>query len=143
MSSRIGRPCYIRTSLCRRAPRFLAHPGGTTVESFRRPRGMFFTWDPRVSEACIDHALRDAPGDAPGDGNKVTLATPRYQEAFTYFRSFYLHECADGTINREDASDFDPTFDHPQEVRYFLFIFYRSEDYLVIEWLPNVRPFIL
>ncbi|KAI3333862.1 prolyl aminopeptidase-like protein [Ustulina deusta] len=94
------------------------------VESFRRPRGMFSTWDPRALEAWIDHALRDAPADAAGGGNEVTLATPRHQEAFTYFRPLY------------------PAFNDPPEVRRH-FPFYRSEGHLVVERLPNVRPSVL
>ncbi|KAI0423306.1 prolyl aminopeptidase-like protein [Xylaria grammica] len=112
------------------------------VESFRRPRGMFSTWDPRALEAWIDHALRDAPRDTAGDGGGVTLATPRHQEAFTYFRPLYPHERADGTVDREGAPDFDPAFNDPPELRRN-FPFYRSEGHLVVERLPNVRPSVL
>ncbi|KAI0911986.1 prolyl aminopeptidase-like protein [Ustulina deusta] len=112
------------------------------VESFRRPRGMFSTWDPRALEAWIDQALGDAPADAAGGGNKVTLATPRHQEAFTYFRPLYPHERADGTVDREGAPDFDPAFNDPPEVRRH-FPFYRSEGHLVVKRLPNVRPSVL
>ncbi|KAI1740021.1 prolyl aminopeptidase-like protein [Xylaria scruposa] len=114
------------------------------VESFRRPRGMFSTWNPRALEAWINHALRDAPEDdaASGGKKKVVLATPRHQEAFTYFRPLYPHERADGTVDREGAPDFDPAFNDPPEVRRN-FPFYRSEGHLVVERLPNVRPSVL
>ncbi|KAH9884764.1 prolyl aminopeptidase-like protein [Xylariomycetidae sp. FL2044] len=105
------------------------------VTSFRRSR-FFSTWDPRVLQAWIDHALRDAPK------GEVTLATPRHQEAFTYFRPLYPYERADGTVDREGAPDFDAAFNDPPDVRRH-FPFYRSEGHLVVERLPNVRPSVL
>ncbi|KAI1358682.1 hypothetical protein F5Y08DRAFT_345475 [Xylaria arbuscula] len=94
----------------------------TAIESFCCPCGMFSTWDSRALKAWIGHALRDAPEDdddaAVGDGNKkknknkVVLATPRHQKAFTYFRPLYPHERPDDTV----APDFDPAFNNPPEL---------------------------
>ncbi|KAI0431111.1 prolyl aminopeptidase-like protein [Xylaria sp. FL1042] len=116
------------------------------VQSFRRSR-FFSTWDSRVLDAWLTHAVRDTPanGQTP-EGNstsdKATLVTSRHQEAFTYFRPLYPYVRADGTVDRDGAPDFGPDMNVPPDLlRHFPF--YRSEGHTVVEQLPHVRPSVL
>ncbi|KAJ2979761.1 hypothetical protein NUW58_g7120 [Xylaria curta] len=100
--------------------------------SFRRSR-FYATWDPRVLDAWIAHAICETP-----DG-KAALVTSRHQEVFTYFRPLYPHVRADGSVDRDGAPDFDPAVDETPGPR-DPFPFYRAESAALLAQLPYVRP---
>lgn len=75
------------------------------TNSFRRSR-FYSSWDPRVLDAWVTHAIRDMPAGANGD--KAGLVTSPHQEVFTFFRPLYPYVKTDGKVDREGAPDFDP-----------------------------------
>ncbi|KAI6083547.1 prolyl aminopeptidase-like protein [Hypoxylon rubiginosum] len=111
------------------------------ADSFRRSR-FYSSWDPRVLQAWITHAIHEVPDEVTGTGTKAALVTSRHQEVFTFFRPLYPYVRPDGAVDRDGAPDFDPAMNdkpgpnHP-------FPFYRSEGPTVLEQLPHVRPSVL
>ena len=120
-------------------------------ESFRRSP-FYRSWDPRVLDAWIAHAIRDTPTQLipdPEPAGQVTLTTTKHQEVFTFFRPLWPHTRADGTVDRETAPDWDPAVSDrasgadPANPFPFPFPFYRSEGTAVLTALPRVRPSVL
>lgn len=104
------------------------------ANSFRRSR-FYSSWDPRVLEAWVTHAICDTPTGA-------GLVTSPHQEVFTFFRPLYPYVKADGTVDRKGAPDFDPAMNDPPHPNH-PFPFYRSEGSTVLAQLPHVRPSVL
>ncbi|KAI5866200.1 alpha/beta-hydrolase [Durotheca rogersii] len=78
-------------------------------ESFRRS-AFYRSWDPRVLDAWVRHAVRDTPTTLfPDSAGRATLRTTRHQEVFTFFRPLWPYvDPADGSVDRDGAPDFDP-----------------------------------
>ncbi|KAI8965066.1 putative toxin biosynthesis protein [Daldinia sp. FL1419] len=117
------------------------------AESFRRSP-FYQSWDPRVLDAWVQHALRDTPTALFPDPEKdgaVTLRTTKHQEMFTYLRPLWPYV---DPVTRQVDRDGAPDFDHPdgqiklQETEN-PFPFYRSEGPSVLKHLPEVRPSVL
>ncbi|OTB09602.1 hypothetical protein M426DRAFT_82455 [Hypoxylon sp. CI-4A] len=119
------------------------------AESFRRS-AFYRTWDPRVLECWIAHALRDTPTAlfpaAGNDADKATLRTTKHQEVFTFFRPLWPHvNRTKGTVDRDGAPDFDPEMQDriAADPSAYFFPFYRSEGPSILKQLPHVRPSVL
>ncbi|KAI1632702.1 prolyl aminopeptidase-like protein [Biscogniauxia mediterranea] len=115
------------------------------AESFRRSP-FYRSWDPRVLDAWVEHAIRDVPTplfpDAEASrraGVGATLRTTKHQEVFTFFRPLWPHVRPDGTVDRDGAPDFDrdllPDLDPGSP-----YPFYRGEGPAVLRRLPELRP---
>ncbi|KAI1074187.1 putative toxin biosynthesis protein [Whalleya microplaca] len=115
-----------------------------------RKSPFYQSWDPRVLEAWIAHAVRETPTALiPDDDGKkeegqrqVTLRTTKHQEVFTYFRPLWPYIKADGTIDKEGAPDWDPEAYEKLDLK-DIYPFYRSEGPSVLQQLPGVRPSVL
>lgn len=114
--------------------------------SFRRSK-FYSSWDPRVLDAWVAHAIRDTPtalfpNNDGKDAGQVTLTTTKHQEVFTFFRPLWPYYKADGTIDRDGAPDFDPKLNDKVDPTN-PFPFYRSEGSIILDNLPHVRPSVL
>ncbi|KAJ1337913.1 alpha/beta fold hydrolase [Microdochium nivale] len=113
------------------------------------------SWDPRVLQSWLDHAIRDTPTllhpDDPSakDAAGATLMTTKHQEVFTFFRPLWpaVSASPDGdgsvSISRTEAPDFDEDGQQGKITGKIAFPFYRSEAGWVLKRLPHVRPSLL
>ncbi|KAI6844671.1 toxin biosynthesis protein-like protein [Hortaea werneckii] len=107
---------------------------------------LFKTWDPRVLKLWNEHGLRGTPTLAYPEPNKITLTTPKAQEAWIYGRNWFDPLSVDGggggggggggyatVAARTKYPDLHPGVleTHP---------FYRPEDLYVWNALPSLRP---
>ncbi|KAK4233047.1 peroxisomal membrane protein LPX1 [Achaetomium macrosporum] len=101
-------------------------------------------WDPRVFNLWITHGLRDLPTELypssslekeeEGKEKRVTLATTKHQELFTFLRPTYRSE-------PYALPDYDrPTVWKEQHPGY---PFYRPEPLYAFDRLPELRPTVL
>ncbi|RYP64082.1 hypothetical protein DL771_008941 [Monosporascus sp. 5C6A] len=111
------------------------------AEAFRRSP-FYSSWDPRVLEAWIAHAIRDTPTALFPDAGQATLKTTKHQEVFTFFRPLWPYTRPDGTVDRDGAPDFDPALNDKVDPAN-PFPFYRSEGSVILQNLPHVRPPVL
>ncbi|KAI1866002.1 uncharacterized protein JN550_007980 [Neoarthrinium moseri] len=110
------------------------------VDAFRR-NPYYRSWDPRVFERWMEHALREAPtelyplesglkGGEPAS-RPVTLATSKHQEIVAFQRPMERNELTSGLNGAYPAQTLPK---HP---------FYRPEPLQVYERLPEVRSSVL
>ncbi|KAI7512033.1 toxin biosynthesis protein-like protein [Hortaea werneckii] len=103
---------------------------------------LFKTWDSRVLKLWNEHGLRGMPTLAYPEPNKITLTTPKAQEAWIYGRNWFDPLSVDGggggggyatVAARTKYPDLHPGVreTHP---------FYRPEDLYVWNALPSLRP---
>ncbi|RYP71896.1 hypothetical protein DL770_008051 [Monosporascus sp. CRB-9-2] len=111
------------------------------AEAFRRSP-FYLSWDSRVLDAWITHAIRDTPTALFPDAGQVTLKTTKHQEVFTFFRPLWPYTRPDGTVDRDGAPDFDPVLNDKVDPAN-PFPFYRSEGSVILQNLPHVRPSVL
>ncbi|KAI2628848.1 alpha/beta-hydrolase [Hypoxylon sp. NC1633] len=130
--------------------------------SFRRS-AFYRTWDARVLDAWIRHAIRDMPTalfpnptpnpdpDSANVNDRATLRTTKHQEVFTFFRPLwpYVLDARTGAVNR-DPEDGAPDYDEAMQERIgdggaapAMFPFYRSEGPSILKHLSEVRPSVL
>ncbi|OTB14507.1 hypothetical protein K445DRAFT_12762 [Daldinia sp. EC12] len=117
------------------------------VDSFRRSP-FYRSWDPRVLDAWISHALRDTPTALFPDPNRadgeVTLRTTKHHEVFTFFRPLWPYiDPVTREVDRDGAPDFDPEMQEKLSEASSVFPFYRSEGHSILKHLPEVRPSVL
>lgn len=127
------------------------------ADSFRKSP-FYKSWDPRVLQSWIDHAIRDMPTFLLPDPSKpetttggATLTTTRHQEVFTFFRPLWpaltvSHRDTpqeDVSISRIEAPDFDEDGQQGQIKKDLDFPFYRPEAGYVLKRLPHIRPSVL
>ncbi|KAI1504660.1 putative toxin biosynthesis protein [Biscogniauxia marginata] len=121
------------------------------AESFRRSP-FYRSWDPRVLDAWIEHAIRDTPTllfpdtKTGGNGKEVvgaTLRTTKHQEVFTFFRPLWPHVRPDGSVSREGAPDFPPDLRDQIVGPQPPFPFYRGEGPAVLRRLPELQPSVM
>ena len=103
----------------------------------------FKRWDKRALRQYLAHGLRDIPNQRP----KVTLVTPKAQEAWSYVRSMLTPLPADDDNNGSSSSSgstaerlMNPHLAGTPEAA---LSFYRPESHLAFEALPSVRPAVL
>ncbi|KAM0344489.1 hypothetical protein ACHAPU_007461 [Fusarium lateritium] len=98
----------------------------------------FQSWDPRVLDLWIKHGLRDTPTDIyPAENSdsdqRVTLATSKHQELFSFVRPSYL------TRDWESSDDQDPE----QNLNCPEYPFHRPEPPGIFRQLAELRPSLL
>ncbi|KAF3062370.1 putative toxin biosynthesis protein [Daldinia childiae] len=114
------------------------------AESFRRSP-FYRTWDPRVLDAWIAHAVRETPTalfpDPEKDGG-ATLRTTKHQEVFTFFRPLWPYvDPVTREVDRDGAPDFDPDVQAQLRDPASVFPFYRSEGGSILKlYLRCGRP---
>ncbi|KAI1319661.1 Alpha/beta hydrolase family-domain-containing protein [Xylariaceae sp. FL0255] len=114
------------------------------TESFRRSP-FYCSWDPRVLEAWIEHAVRDLPTPLYPDyeSGGATLRTTKHQELYTFYRPLWPHLENSSKVSKAAAPDFDPSLLSSLKPGQLPFSFYRSEGATVLRRLPEVRPSVL
>ncbi|KAI2784372.1 putative toxin biosynthesis protein [Daldinia loculata] len=116
------------------------------AESFRRSP-FYQTWDPRVLDAWIAHAVRETPTALfpnPEKDGGATLRTTKHQEVFTFFRPLWPYvDPVTREVDRDGAPDFDPDVQHQLRDPASVFPFYRSEGGSILKHIPEVRPSVL
>ncbi|KAK4539286.1 hypothetical protein LTR36_000812 [Oleoguttula mirabilis] len=109
-------------------------------EAEKGSRFLFKTWDKRALDLWLEYGLRDTPSLVHREAGKVTLRTPKAQEAWIYGRSWFDAIPGDGQYATPEARAKYPDMHdgvlqtHP---------FYRPEDTYVWQDLPRVRPGVL
>ncbi|KAI0152716.1 Alpha/beta hydrolase family-domain-containing protein [Xylariaceae sp. FL1272] len=131
-------------------------PSRKDAEIAFRKSPFYRSWDPRVLNAWVEHAVRELPTALHPDASPLpsstdpkaapaTLMTTKHQELFTYFRPLWPHYTNEPspTVSKAGAPDYDTsvldTLPPGQEPS----LFYRSEGSSVLNRLPEVRPSVL
>lgn len=109
------------------------------AEASMRKSRVFSTWDARVLDRFVAHALRETPtalypaGQAPPGA--VTLATSKHQEAWSYVRDQFEPQ-GDESTDRLLVPDLDAKGEGS-------YLFFRPECLITLRNLPFVRPPVL
>lgn len=97
-------------------------------------------WDPRVFERWMGFGVREVPTALYPDeeGGKVTLATTKHQEVFSFYRTNFRGQLENGkaVVNRDTHAD----LDLGDGVHY---PFYRPEPPVIKKLMPHLRPEVL
>ena len=98
-------------------------------------------WDPRVLDRWIKYGLRDLPtpihpSTTPNEEKRVTLATTKHQEVFTFVRPNFLGYGPDKAPDRRTHADLNPSLSS-------IYPFYRADSPLTFFRLPELRPSVL
>ncbi|KAI1038814.1 hypothetical protein LB503_007795 [Fusarium chuoi] len=105
------------------------------VARFKKSK-FFQSWDPRVLDLWIEHGLRDVPTElypkeeGSGPDERVTLATSKHQELFSFVRPTYLARDWE-LFNDQDPEQNKDCPDYP---------FHRPEPPKIFRHLPELRP---
>lgn len=108
------------------------------MAAFRKQK-FYQTWDERVFDRWCKYGIRDTPTNAyPDENGKVTLATSKHQECFTFMRPSWDAVSPDGSkILRRDLV---PDLSLEHKVKYPL---YRPEPVAAVSRLGELRPSVL
>lgn len=111
------------------------------AKEFRRSK-FYQKWDPRVLDRWIEYGLRDLPTPIypnekmERDDKKVTLATTKHQEVFTFLRPNFDGYGPDKAPDRRTHADLNPALQT-------IYPFYRADSPLTYFRLPELRPSVL
>ena len=101
---------------------------------------IFKDWDARVLAKWMEHGLRDTPTLVHSGEGRVTLRTPKAQEAWLYGRNWFQPLPADGGYVTPETRAKYPDL-HSEVLQ--THPFYRPEDEPVWDSLPRLRPGLL